>query len=161
MTLCPFRPDDESTMLRLLTDPIIGKTYMLPDYPKPEAAIPLFHRMMDLSNNPDRYVRGIYLDGKLIGFMNDPEIQDTTIEVGYVIDPAYHNQGYMTQALTLAIQDLFSKGYTVVKAGAFEGNIASMRVMEKSGMHRIDYSDTIEYRGKNHLCIYYSIEKQE
>ena len=45
----------------------------------------------------------------------------------------------------------------MVKAGAFEENLASMRVMEKSGMHRIQQEDTIEYRGKVHRCFNYEI----
>ena len=37
----------------------------------------------------------------------------------------------------------------------FEENPASGRVMEKSGMKKIEYTDTIEYRGKVHKCLYY------
>ena len=59
--------------------------------------------------------------------------------------------------LTEVIKELFAMGFTVVKAGAFEENPASMRVMEKSGMHRIQQEDTIEYRGKVHRCINYEI----
>jgi RimJ/RimL family protein N-acetyltransferase len=63
----------------------------------------------------------------------------------------------MTAALRLAIAELFRIGYREVICGAFEGNHASMRVMEKSGMIRIAYTDIIAYRGQSHLCIYYRI----
>ena len=161
MKLRPFLPEDASTMKRLLTDPIIGKTYMLPGYSDPEAALPLFQRMMDLSQDENRYLRGICIGDTLIGFLNDPEIKEKSIELGYVIDPAHHGKGYMTQALTLAIRELFAKGFETVITGAFEENTASIRVMEKCGMQRMEHTDTIEYRGKTHLCVYYSIENQE
>ena len=54
---------------------------------------------------------------------------------------------------------MFSQGFETVLAGAFVENAASMRVMEKSGMTRQDYTDEIEYRGVTHTCIYYAISK--
>jgi hypothetical protein len=33
--------------------------------------------------------------------------------------------------------------------------------MEKCGMEKIEKIDMIPYRGKNHRCVYYKIEKQE
>jgi len=51
---------------------------------------------------------------------------------------------------------MFARGFSEVLAGAFEENLASMRIMEKSGMTRIEKTDEIEYRGKVHQCVYYS-----
>ena len=64
-----------------------------------------------------------------------------------------------TAALRAAIGELFEKGHTQVVCGAFEHNLASMRVMEKAGMTRLEKTDEIEYRGKVHRCIYYGITK--
>ena len=77
------------------------------------------------------------------------------VELGYVIHPAYQNQGYATEALTAGIDALFQAGISTVETGAFEENSASMRVMEKSGMHRIPRTDQIDYRGNTHTCVYY------
>ena len=55
--------------------------------------------------------------------------------------------------------DIFRIGYTTIKAGYFEENLASGRVMEKSGMHKVEHTDTIEYRGTTHLCINYEISR--
>ena len=159
MYLRPLKQEDETTMTRLLTDPVIGKTFMLPDFPDREAAKPLFARMLELSRQEDRYIRGICLEDRLIGFLNDTEIRDGQIELGYVIDPAHHNRGYMTQALTLAIGQLLDMGFTRVVCGAFEENAASLHVMEKCGMQRQSYTDCVTYRGVSHQCIYYAIEK--
>lgn len=153
--LGPIRPEDESSMLDILTSKVVNRTYMLPDFNNREDAIPLFHGLTTLSNDANRYVRGIYKDTQLIGFMNDVEIENRVIELGYVIHPDFHGRGYMTQALTIAITELFTGGYTEVITGAFDHNIASIRVMEKAGMAKLDKTDMIEYRGNVHRCVYY------
>ena len=43
--------------------------------------------------------------------------------------------------------------------GAFEENTASIRVMEKCGMRKAAAEEDITYRGRNHHCVYYTIEK--
>ena len=151
---------DQDAFLDILTDEIIKKTYMLPDFAAKNDAIPLFKRLQALSGDENRFVRCISCDGNAIGFLNDVVIEDGKIELGYVIHPQQHNKGYMTAALKLAIAQLFDLGYQEVVCGAFEGNYASMRVMAKSGMTLIPYSDTVEYRGNTHKCIYYAIKKE-
>ena len=148
-------PETESVMLDILTSDIIKQTYMLPDFACREDAIPLFQKLITLSADPQRYVRGIYLEQGLIGFMNDVEISNGSIELGYVIHPAFHGKGYMTRALKLAITELFSLGYREVITGAFDENTASIRVMEKAGMVKLEKIDEIDYRGKLHKCVYY------
>jgi RimJ/RimL family protein N-acetyltransferase len=155
LVLHSFSDSDIDYALSIFYNDEIKKTYMLPDFPSRENAVALFERLERLSMNPARFVYGIYLDEPLIGFINDVEIADQTIEVGYVIHPNYQNHGYMTEALIACIEELFRIGYTTVKAGYFEENPASGRVMEKSGMHKVAYTDTIEYRDKTHTCIYY------
>lgn len=150
---------DQTPVLDILTSDIVKQTYMLPDFSEREDAIPLFDKLTSLSTDETRYVRGIYLDQKLIGFINDVEIQNTSIELGYAIHPDFHEKGYMTQALKKAIAELFSLCYQEVIAGAFEENAASIRVMEKAGMRKLGKTDEIEYRGKIHRCIYYHANK--
>ena len=48
-----------------------------------------------------------------------------------------------------------------VRASFFEENPASGRVMEKSGMHRIAYTEDITYRGAVHPCIYCEIRRED
>ena len=90
---------------------------------------------------------------------NDTEIVDSTVEMGYVISPSHQNKGFCTEAMCGAIEHLFEKGFSEVVCGAFEENAASLRVMQKCGMKLLDKTDVIEYRGKDHKCIYYSIKK--
>ena len=159
ITLRSFLEADQEQILDTVTSNIVNKTYMLPDYENRSDAIPLFLRLKDLSNDPNRYVRCISLDDTAIGYLNDVETHDGEIELGYVIHPDYHNRGFMTAALKLAITELFELGYRTVVCGAFEENKASQRVMEKAGMKRIEKIDEIDYRGKIHRCVYCRITK--
>ena len=152
-------PNDREAMLDLLTNEIAGKTYMLPIYQKREEAEPLFQRLVQLSRDENRYVAGVYWDGQFIGMMNDVEIKGKQIEMGYVYLPAYYNRGFATEALIGAITYLQEHGFDTVLTGAFSGNLASLRVMEKCGMVKQDYTDEIEYRGVTHTCIYYAAKK--
>lgn len=159
MIIRPLTPSDEAPMLTLLTNNQIKQTYMLPDFAKKEDAIPLFRRLVTLSHDNTHFVRVMDADGTLVGFLNDVEINNDSIELGYVVHPDHWGKGHATAALKLAIDQLFYQGYTEITAGAFAENPASLRVMEKAGMKRIGKTDEIEYRGKIHRCVYYSIVK--
>ena len=159
LTVKPMEENDQEACLDLLTNDIVKKTYMLPDFEKREDAVLLFQRLQKMSVEDKQYVRGVYLNNYLIGYANEVEIIDNAVELGYLIHPDYHGQGYMTEALTALIPDLFARGFDEVVCGAFEENPASLRVMEKAGMTRLEKVDEIEYRGKIHRCIYYSARK--
>jgi RimJ/RimL family protein N-acetyltransferase len=156
-----YTDDDEARMVELLTNDKIKEGFMIPDFSSREEAVRMFKKLQKISYSPEHYEYGIYLQDDLIGFVNDVEIEDGAIEIGYVIHPDYHNQGYATEMLTAVIQDLFQKGYHEVIAAAFESNPASFRVMEKSGMKRIKKTEEIFYHGQNHPCIFYSIKSDE
>ena len=155
LTLRHLSPSDLEDTLAILCNDQVKLTYMLPDFPTRESAVKLFDRLLTLSHSAEHLVLGIILGETLIGFLNDAGTENGMIEVGYALHPDYWNCGYATEALTAVIGELFQLGFTTVRAGFFEQNPASGRVMEKSGMHRIDYTDTIDYRGKAHRCIYY------
>ena len=67
----------------------------------------------------------------------------------------------MTEALRSAVDALFSIGYREIICGAFEENAASIRVMVKAGMQKLDKSDEVEYRGITHRCVYYHCYKED
>ncbi len=155
LSLRSIEEKDREEMLDLLTDPVIAQTYLMPDFASREDAIPLFERFRELSVQEDRFVYGVCLEDRVIGWVNDVSAGDGVVELGYVIDPAHHNKGYATEMLQAAMQEVFASGFSVLKTGAFEENIASIRVMEKNGMHRIEEEEYLEYRGKKHRCVYY------
>ena len=152
---------DADAAVALLTNDLVKQTYMLPDFSSPEQAYGLFSRICAMSHDESRFVRGIYLGEDWIGMINDVGIEGKTIELGYALLPEYHGQGYATEALTASIEAMFARGFDEVIAGAFPHNVASMRVMEKSGMHRIERTDRVEYRGQCYDCTMYSISKDK
>ena len=161
VTLRPITDGDVRDCLALLRDNIINRTYLLPDYPNDEAAMPLFRRLRDLSTDPAHFVRAVSYGTLMIGFVNDVSLSGTTAEVGYVIRPDLHNRGYGTEALRQTIDALFARGYETIRAGFFEENIASRRVMEKNGMTPTGETERIEWRGAAHRCVYYAIRRGE
>lgn len=159
LTLGPLSEGDQERVIDLFTNDMVKQTYILPDFETREAAIPLFHRVMTLSHAPDRFVWGIFLDGSFIGLLNETEREENSIELGYALLPVYHNRGYCTEALVGAIGYLFERGFAAVTAAAFTDNPASFRVMEKAGMEKTGKTEELEYRGKNHTCVYHQIRR--
>lgn len=142
----------------LLTDPNIKQTYLLPDFANQEEVTALFEKIRKRSEDPASFVYGIFLADELIGWINEVTVQKGCIEVGYVISPKHQNQGYATECLQAAIPELFRMGYCKVRAGYFEENVASGRVMAKSGMHLVEDTEELTYRGQVRRCRYYEIE---
>ena len=159
LTLKRFSEEDAQAAIRILMSDQVKKTYMLPDLTD-ESANALFHRLHHLSLQQEHYIRGIYINDTLVGFINDTEICDGSIELGWVVHPDYQNLGYATEAVKKAIKELFALGYCEIVAGAFAENPASIRVMEKNGMQRLEKIEEIDYRGKIHHCVFYSIRKE-
>ena len=157
----PMAQADVGALVELFTDAVVGQTYMVPPLSSREEAMALASRIVELSQNPERYVAGIYLGETLIGLMNETGIVGSQVELGYAILPHFHNCGYATEALQGAIPFFFAQGFREVLTGAFEENLASLRVMVKCGMTLQEHQDEIEYRGKVHRCVYYAIRPTE
>lgn len=159
LTLHPTSEQDIEGLVSLLTNEEITKTFMVPKYETDEEYAALARKLVEFSRIEDtvHLEYGIYLQGKIIGFINDCGIDEDTIEIGYVIHPDYKGNGYATEAVKAVIEDLRDMGFRKVKAGYFEENPASCRVMEKSGMHKTDEEDEEEYRGTVHRCLYCEI----
>ena len=160
LVLRPFEETDCPALAVLLRNDRIKQTYMLPDFENEAQAMSLAKRLLELSLDPGRYVAGIYREGTLVGFFNDVEIENGTVELGYVVDPAHWGRGYATEMLKAAAAYLLSSGFCQVVTGAFEENTASIRVMVKAGMTKLEKTDEIDYRGKIHRCVYYAMERK-
>ena len=158
IALRPIPAADAGVIADILLNDSVKQTYMVGDLSKEEAYQKAL-RITALSRGEDRYVRGIYTANCLVGFLNEMEITDSSIELGWVVAPAHQNNGYASEAVRLAMDALFAKGFSRVIAGAFSENAASMRVMEKNGMARQEFTEPIEYRGITHTCIYYAKSK--
>lgn len=157
LRLGALRQEDGKALIGIMTDPAVGKTYMVPELDTQEKRDALFERIRALSEADDRFVYGVFLKNRLIGLINEVDRNGAEIELGYVIDPAYHNRGCATETLSACIKALLDGGFSRVKAGAFSENGASLRVMEKCGMRRTGETETVEYRGENYLCVYCAV----
>ena len=146
---------DKKNILEIFSSEEVSKTYMLPKFNSYDEMNKLFMKFIDLSKELSRFVYGIYLNDELIGFVNDVEIKEDFIELGYVINPKFKSNGYMTEALTSCIQTLHTIGFKTVRCGAFSTNIASIRVMKKAAMKKIAFTEEIAYNGKIHNCLYF------
>ncbi len=157
LELKPFSGSDRTGLAALLVNEAIKETFMIPDFADPESLEKMVTVFLERSCSEAHFIRGIYSDGALIGFVNDVEIDQGCIELGYVIHPIHWGKGFATEMLHAVIPVLLGKGYFGVKTGAFCENIASIRVMEKCGMQKCPYQERIEYRGNVHTCVYYEI----
>lgn len=150
---------DQKGMIEIVKDPLVKKTYMLPDLNNEQEEKVYFNRLKNLTLSDEHYSYGIYLKDKVVGFINDVVVDNDEIEVGFFINPKYWNQGITSEALNIMIKELFRVGFNRVVAGHFVENPASGRVMQKCGMKLIDKEEDIVYRGAIHHVLYYTIEK--
>ncbi len=153
--------EDMERMLSMMRDERVSATYMVPDLADEAAAQPFYKRLQALSEDQNRFIFGIYLGSELIGFLNDCGGDRECIELGYFIAPEQWGRGYAPEALSAAIEELFRLGFSRVKAGYFEENTASRRVMEKCGMAPLDEEDSVEYRGRTHRCLFMGVSADE
>lgn len=152
--------EEEEDILALLTNESIKETYMIPDLFSRQEAISMFQKLLSTSHSDSHLMLGIYRNNRVIGFINDVDMDKSKVELGYVIHPDFQGQGYATEALKEIISYLFQSGYEEIAAGAFVDNIASITVMKKCGMQKLEKTEEIEYHNKIHHCIYYTIRKQ-
>ena len=160
LVLRPLEERDRAGFIRMAKDERVNATYMIPALEDAALENAFFDHMREYTWNEMRFVFGIALkSGEIIGFINDCELNGTSVEIGYFIGSEHWNRGYASEALKAAINTLFDMGYTHLKAGHFEENAASRRVMEKCGMKPIAYEEKLEYHGRLHRCLYMAIEK--
>jgi len=150
--------NDFSSLYDLLTNEKVKKTYLVPDFKTDEDFLKTFRHLHNLSKTPDSRTAGVFLNETLIGLFHEVETNGTSIEVGYAIHPNFWNKGYATEALQAGIRYFFEHGFSEVYAGAFKTNPASLRVMEKAGMHKTKMKASVDYRGETHPCVYYSVK---
>ena len=122
----PITLNDKEYVLDLITNEIVGKTYMFPAFASREAAEPLFQRLVQLSEDDSRYVAGVYLDDRFIGIMNGVDIKEKQIEMGYAYLPDFYNRGYATEAFAGAISYLHD--HAVILSQEYKDEYIEMNV---------------------------------
>ncbi len=160
LTLRPHTAADIPALARLLADRANTETFLVPDFTSEAQAVSLAQKLVEFSqiSDTEHLQYGIDLQGQLIGFITDCGVEADTIEIGYILDPAYQGHGYTTEAVRAIIDDLRRMGFKKVTAAFFESNTASRRVLEKCGLRPTGSTETLEYRGAVHTCVGYSLD---
>ena len=78
---------------------------------------------------------GIFRDGAFIG-----TVGVTEGELGYMIDPALHRQGFAREACGAALDRAFADGLDQVSAGVWADNAASLALLDGLGFLRVGES---------------------
>lgn len=161
LILRPLEERDRERFIRMAKDARVNATYMLPELSGRAEEDAFFESMREYCAMEERFILGIALkSGELIGFINDCGISGAEAELGYFVGAEHWGRGYATEALRAAMDALFEMGCTALRAGYFEGNEASRRVMEKCGMRPIRHTETVEYKGKTRFCPYMGKERE-
>lgn len=80
----------------------------------------------------DDITLAICVDGELVGDITIKEQEEGVGELGILLDPEHHGQGYGTEASKLLIDHAFNQlRYHRIYARTFESNTASQKVWEK------------------------------
>ena len=159
LRLAPLCDASREDIIEIMKDDFVRRTYMVPVLATREAEDKLFTALKNATQSDIRIAYAMYVESEIVGFINDVGYENGTIEVGYFISPKHWNRGFCSEALKAVIIELFRIGFHTVKAGYFEENIASRRVMEKCGMMETDETEDIEYMGTVHKCRYMEIVK--
>jgi ribosomal-protein-alanine N-acetyltransferase len=92
------------------------------------------------SQNNDFWAVTLKSAKKMIGHLYFKQIEPNeflTWELGYIFNPAFHNEGYATESSCAIIRYGFEElGIHRIKADCNPENVASWRVLEKAGMKR-------------------------
>jgi len=86
----------------------------------------------------DEFVRGVELDGQLIGAVGYIEGKDRQAEIGYWIGKPFWRRGFATEAAQTLVAHCFGPAdFSRLTCGHFVDNPASARVIAKLGFRRI------------------------
>ncbi|PLR75706.1 RimJ/RimL family protein N-acetyltransferase [Bacillus sp. V3-13] len=144
--LRPLNPDDAKASLKLQTDNrnFFERFSMIrtDDFYTLEAQIELIKSQNEKFNKDLEYNFGIFKnnDKTLIGTINLFQVLRGSLQsafIGYFLDKNHNGNGYTTEAVKLIVDYGFDKlKLHRIEAGVMPHNIASTRVLEKSGFHK-------------------------
>lgn len=120
-----------------------------------------------------QYKNGEYLDwaitlknsGKMIGTcgFTSVDINNSSVEIGYVLNVNYHNNGYATEAVKELLEHTFTYlDFNRVVARVMEGNNASVKLLDKFGFrHEGTGVDELYVKGKFVNVMHFALCKNE
>lgn len=155
LTLRPLRMCDADDMYAYTGDSATCRFLNWGPHTQKAQAQEFIHTTIAKYQSPTDIVWGVEETtlSKLIGVIRIYDICDESATVSYILNRAYTNRGYATEALRAVIFACFtSLGLKRVYAYFVEDNIASRRVMEHVGMTQSDSEpQMITIKGKSTL----------
>ncbi len=135
------------------------------------------HRSIEYTRAHIRYLQKLYHEarffdwalvekktGKMIGTCGFTEIyeKEKRAEVGYVISPKYHRQGFAPEALAKIMEYGFARlGLSSLSGRFMEDNLASRKVLERLGFQENSKENEHFFkRGKKQRILTYTITKE-
>ncbi|MDL2288943.1 GNAT family N-acetyltransferase [Oscillospiraceae bacterium OttesenSCG-928-F05] len=146
-----YKPEDAPTIFKnYATDTRVTKFLSWEPYQEISALKEFIAAQISAYERPDIYNWVIEYGSQVIGSIsvvrNDEE--NESCEIGYCIGYAFWNRGFVTEALSAVMNDLFREvGYHRICAKHDVGNPASGRVMEKC---RMTYEGRLRGQHKRH-----------
>jgi len=134
-----FRPDDAPSLARHANDRSVWIN-LRDQFPHPYSLADAEHWIREAAGLEPQTHFAIAVDGAAagaIGFHLKKDVRRRSAEIGYWLGREFWGRGIATEALRAVTGHAFGR-FDIVRlyAGVFEGNRASMRVLEKAGYTR-------------------------
>jgi ribosomal-protein-alanine N-acetyltransferase len=138
-----WEESDTKDLFEYCSDPEVTKYLTFPTYRSKDDALARIHAMHQAY---EQYCAGhkdtnidfaieLKSEGKVIGSVGFVGYKSDVLELGYVVNPKYQGQGYMTEALKGMLQYIRKHNLAKRIEAKFDSdNAASGKVMEKAGM---------------------------
>lgn len=166
LTLRRSRADDAETISAYRSDPDVHR-YQGWDRTDPDGIRQEIERMGDRPpGDPAGWVQLSVEEratGTLVGDvgLSPAEGEPGVIKLGYTMSPAFQGRGYATEAVAALVTYAFETLQAdVVRVYANEGNIPSIRVAQKAGLHLIERIER-SYEGETWFGVRYELRRQD
>ncbi len=139
--LHPWVDTTAATLFEVLTDSEVYRYIPAP----PPSNMEQFLKRHDPTRTAGLEVFSIDLpDGTSVGLFQATFHSTNTCDIGFMLGRQYWGQGFATELIRLALQELFNqKGKLTVSAKVDTRNIASIRALEKNGFTQVERCETM------------------
>ncbi len=167
LTLRKILPQDEDDMYEYSRDPETSKYLLWEPHTSREFTRAHVRYLQNAYKNATFFDWGLIEkeSGKMIGTCGFTEIyeREKRAEIGYVIAPKFHRQGFAPEALLCVIEYGFlTLGLNKLSGRFMEDNEASRKILERFGFtNDTTKKESIIKRGKKQRILTYSLTKQE
>lgn len=157
---------DIGDFFEIFGDYEILKYYGMRPYKSPEDAAGFMGRLINKFETKTgiRWAITIKENDEMVGTIGykNWDTRSCKGEISYELKPKYWSMGYVTEALKKVVDYGFENGLNRIEAWDMEGNIASKRVLEKSGFrYEGTWREHTYWDGKMHNIEWFSILRKE